>query len=168
MGLVDSFGLPSRASQPRKSWIAYFSSLFNPGDALNFYCGHALFDEGFKNVQGEPGFLSYQGGSDSDGDGTLDVCTPDDIFDCAPVDLHLAFGSPLKDKGGGYSVPVADPDGSKVDIGAFGGPLADDWDLDLDEWPAYYWPGLCADVPANVDAKQYDRDDFDTEVGACQ
>jgi hypothetical protein len=51
-------------------------------------------------------------------------------------DLHLSTTSPLVDAG-----PLLDPDGSPSDIGAFGGPGADGWDLDGDGWMQWWQPG---------------------------
>lgn len=53
-------------------------------------------------------------------------------------DLHLALTSPLVDAG---DPTLLDPDGSPSDIGAFGGPDADLWDLDGDGYPSWWQPG---------------------------
>ncbi len=53
-------------------------------------------------------------------------------------DYHLQTTSPLVDAGYYFS---SDPDGGLPDIGAFGGTLADDWDLDGDGFPAWWHPG---------------------------
>ena len=52
-------------------------------------------------------------------------------------DLHLSASSPLVGAGGSGT----DPDGSPRDIGAYSGDGADDWDRDLDGWPAWWLPG---------------------------
>ena len=52
-----------------------------------------------------------------------------------------------------------DPAGGPADIGAFGGPDADRWDLDGDGDPAWYGPG-----PYDP-ASGLDCDDFRPEVG---
>ena len=54
-------------------------------------------------------------------------------------DLHLAGPSPLVDAG---DPTVLDPDGSVSDIGAYGGPSADGWDLDGDEYFEWWQPGI--------------------------
>ncbi len=86
----------------------------------------------------EPGFLSYQGGE--------------------PASWHLATDSPAADSG---APGTADPDGSPADLGAFGGPFGDGWDLDADGRPAYFWPGIPADAPQGYDPGDYDLDDGD-------
>ncbi len=53
-------------------------------------------------------------------------------------DLHLAASSPLVDAG---DPGVLDPDGSFSDIGAYGGPDADGWDLDWDGYFEWWLPG---------------------------
>ncbi len=54
-------------------------------------------------------------------------------------DLHLRAGSPMIDAGPVLVYP--DPDGSRADVGAYGGPWADGWDLDGDGYPAWWHPG---------------------------
>ena len=51
---------------------------------------------------------------------------------------HLAADSPLVDAG---DPALLDPDGSPSDMGAFGGPFADAWDLDGDGWASWWLPG---------------------------
>jgi hypothetical protein len=51
---------------------------------------------------------------------------------------HLDLGSPLVDAG---DATILDPDGTLSDIGAFGGPRADAWDLDRDGYPSWWQPG---------------------------
>ena len=53
-------------------------------------------------------------------------------------DLHLGAASPLIDAG---SSSLLDPDGGPSDIGAYGGPDADLWDLDGDGYPLWWMPG---------------------------
>ena len=53
-------------------------------------------------------------------------------------DLHLSTTSALIDAG---APPLLDPDGSPADIGAFGGPDANQWDLDGDGYPSWWQPG---------------------------
>jgi hypothetical protein len=53
-------------------------------------------------------------------------------------DLHLSETSLLIDAG---DPTVLDPDGSPSDIGAYGGPGADGWDLDGDGFPLWWQPG---------------------------
>ncbi|MFZ5480877.1 MAG: MopE-related protein, partial [Myxococcota bacterium] len=51
---------------------------------------------------------------------------------------HLDAASPLVDAGDGA---ILDPDGSPSDVGAWGGPGADAFDLDGDGFPAWWLPG---------------------------
>ncbi len=113
-------------------------SLYNPSGLTN----HNLTGVDDTNLVDEPGFLAY----DAVG---------------LPVDLHLATSSPLVDAGDPL---VHDPDGSRADIGIFGGPLGDEWDRDLDGVPDYFWPGTLEDAPEGVDASEYDADDTDASV----
>jgi hypothetical protein len=53
-------------------------------------------------------------------------------------DLHIGATSRLVNAG---DPAILDPDGSRSDIGAFGGPGGDDWDLDADGFPAWWQPG---------------------------
>ncbi len=53
-------------------------------------------------------------------------------------DLHLWVTSPLI-AAGDSSVP--DPDGHASDIGSFGGPYANQWDMDWDGYPSWWLPG---------------------------
>ena len=85
------------------------------------------------------------------------------------TDVHLALDSPLVDAGnpsacanGGTS--GCDPDGSRSDIGIYGGPDADDWDRDGDGWSDYFWPGTVDDAPNGFDPSAYDADDGDASV----
>jgi hypothetical protein len=74
-------------------------------------------------------------------------------------DLHLGADSELVDAG---DPSVADPDGSRADIGAFGGPGAGAWDLDGDGYPAWWQPGPYD--PATHPAAGWDCDDRDASV----
>ena len=65
------------------------------------------------------------------------------------ADLHLALTSPAVDLWAGVA---PDADGSVRDAGIFGGPQGDEWDVDADGIPAWYWPGAWDTPPADVDA----------------
>ncbi len=72
-------------------------------------------------------------------------------------DLHLGVDSLLRDSG---PEDLWDPDGSRSDIGAWGGEAAGAWDLDGDGWNSWYQPG-------EYDAESYpdlDCDDLDSSV----
>ncbi len=74
-------------------------------------------------------------------------------------DLHLAATSPLMDAG---DAGIVDPDGSVSDIGAYGGPGAESWDVDLDGWYEWWQPGEYDAV--NYPAEGWDCDDRDAGV----
>jgi len=78
-----------------------------------------------------------------------------------PLDwnLRLAAPSALVDAG---DPSILDPDGSNSDIGAYGGPYADQWDLDGDGYPAWWQPGPYDYV--NYPALGWDCDDWDASV----
>jgi len=60
------------------------------------------------------------------------------FLDAAAWDVHLDPVSPLVDAG---AASISDPDGSTSDIGAYGGPGADDFDLDFDGYAEWWQPG---------------------------
>jgi len=84
-----------------------------------------------------------------------------DISDADPLDwdLHVGQNSPLIDQG---SPSIDDPDGGDSDIGAYGGPDADSWDLDLDGYPEWWLPGPYDYV--TYPAMSLDCDDKDDTV----
>ena len=92
------------------------------------------------NVSEDPGFLDT---------------APGDPLDW---DLHLSASSPLIDAG---DPAILDPDGSPADMGAYGGPGADAWDLDWDGFPEWWLPGPYD--PAT--SPGMDCDDRDDDVG---
>ncbi len=78
---------------------------------------------------------------------------------------HLALSSTLVDAG---TPDAHDPDGSPNDMGCFGGPLGDGWDLDGDGCPAWFWPGEASDAPPGLDPHSYDTDDLDPLANPCE
>lgn len=95
----------------------------------------------------------YAGSEDpTAGDGDLSV-DPDFLDDA----FHLAEGSLLIDAG---DPELLDPDGARSDIGAWGGPAADRWDLDGDGYGAWWTPGPY-DAASSSDL---DCDDEDASV----
>ena len=74
-------------------------------------------------------------------------------------DLHLSATSPLIDAG---DPSILDPDGSPSDIGAYGGPNADQWDLDGDGYPSWWQPGPYD--YSTYPALGWDCDDLDSNV----
>jgi hypothetical protein len=53
-------------------------------------------------------------------------------------DLHLDTSSPLVDAG---DSGILDPDSGTSDVGAYGGPQAEDWDRDDDGYEDWWQPG---------------------------
>ncbi len=80
------------------------------------------------------------------------------------TDIHLALDSPLIDAG---DPDILDPDGSRSDIGVYGGPDAGGWDRDGDGWNDWFWPGWIDDAPNGYDPAAYDCDDEDPDVQGC-
>ena len=80
--------------------------------------------------------------------------------DPAEWDLHLSTTSPLIGAG---DASVLDPDGSPTDMGVYGGPEADGWDLDGDGAPLWWQPGPY-DI-TTYPAAGWDCDDDDSSVG---
>ena len=70
-------------------------------------------------------------------------------------DLHLSSTSTCVNAG---PPNLFDPDGSRADIGPYGGPGANSWDLDGDSWPQAWAPGSTSSTPG------YDCDDLDPTV----
>ncbi len=85
----------------------------------------------------------------------LDTTAPDPL----DWDLHLDLASPLIDAG---EPSILDPDGSPSDIGAYGGPNAEFWDLDWDGFPLWWQPG--AYDHATYPDEGWDCDDMDATV----
>ncbi|MFM7201017.1 MAG: MopE-related protein [Myxococcota bacterium] len=103
----------------------------------------------------EPKFLDYADRN------TGKSCTPGSSTTCVPAELHPALGSPLINAGDPASQDV---DGSRADIGSYGGEGGDQWDVDGDGIPDYFWPGERADAPAGFNPAGYDMDDLDPTV----
>jgi len=80
-------------------------------------------------------------------------------LDSTAWDLHLSPSSLLMDGG---ATLLSDPDGSRSDIGAYGGPEAGLWDLDGDGYPLWWQPGPYD--PATYPALGWDCDDHDADV----
>jgi predicted outer membrane repeat protein len=74
-------------------------------------------------------------------------------------DVHLGETSALIDAG---SPSLDDPDGSRSDMGAFGGPAAGEWDLDRDGSPSWWQPGEY-DV-GSYPGLGWDCDDLDAAI----
>lgn len=82
----------------------------------------------------------------------------------ATSDFHLSTSSPLRGVG---DPTLSDPDGSSCDLGIFGGERADEWDLDLDTYPDWFWPGPLSAAPSMVSVNAFDCDDQDSFVVLC-
>jgi hypothetical protein len=76
-------------------------------------------------------------------------------------DQHLALTSPLINAG---DPSLYDADGSRADIGIYGGAGGNAWDRDGDGYPDYYWPGTLTDAPSGVNVDDFDIDDLDGSV----
>jgi predicted outer membrane repeat protein len=105
----------------------------------------------------------YSGFADPTGtDGNLST-DPQHVDTSSPSpahwDLHLEAWSPLIDAG---DPTILDPDGSPSDIGAYGGPDAEYWDLDWDGYYEWWQPGEYDFASYPVDA--WDCDDRDEDV----
>ncbi len=87
----------------------------------------------------DPGFLSY----DEAG---------------LPSSFHFALSAPLIDAG---DPSLLDVDGSRSDPGIYGGPEGDGWDLDLEGYPDWFWPGTLDAAPEGFQPSDCDRDDLD-------
>lgn len=90
----------------------------------------------------EPGFLAY-------------------ATDGVPTDLHLSKASKAINAG---SASIFDPDGTRSDIGAYGGPAADEWDRDDDGFPDWFWPGTIEQPPSGFSRSSFDANDQDAGV----
>ncbi len=110
-----------------------------PAPGQGNYAGLTLGDT---NYTSEPGFLDYDSHA-------------------YPTNFHLALTSPLVNHG---DPAIFDPDRSPSDVGAFGGPSADDWDLDADGYPNWFWPGTLQDAPTGFDPADFDADDQNASV----
>ncbi len=105
---------------------------------------------------------------DSSGDAGLLGPVTGDFMVQAPgfigdSDYHLDTDSPLIDAGDPADA-FLDTDGTRNDIGAYGGPSGASWDLDGDGYYDYFWPGGPSDPPALFSEDAYDCDDQDPSV----
>jgi len=88
------------------------------GNAPNDWAGSQDYTGTNGNISMDPGYLSLSGA------------------DATAWDLHLSTTSPLVNAGSD-----TDPDGSNADMGVYGGPDADGWDLDWDGYFEWWKPG---------------------------
>ena len=109
---------------------------------------------GNDDTQYEPDIEGFGGNISSDPE-LLDL-TPVDPLDW---DLHLDTTSACVGAG---DFAINDPDASRSDIGAYGGPGAEYWDLDMDGFYEWWQPGIYDDV--NYPALGWDCDDQDEMV----
>lgn len=111
-------------------WTIQWSDLYNPSGVSNF------------NMTGlEPGNFTVDPQFE-----TWDEITP---F----LNPHLSTDSPLIDMG---AIEGTDVDGSRRDLGIYGGELGDNWDRDLDGLSDYFWPGNWQQAPTGFAANAYD------------
>lgn len=78
-----------------------------------------------------------------------------------PSNFHMALSSPLKNTG---DPGIFDPDGSRSDMGGYGGEQSELRDLDDDGYPDWFWPGALGDAPNGFDAADFDANDRDAGV----
>jgi len=109
---------------------------------------------GNEDIQFEPD-LEGQYGNISEDPGHPDVGAADPL----DWDVHLGAGSLCVDAG---DFSLVDPDGSRADMGAYGGEDAEFWDLDGDGYPEWWQPGDYDDVLYPGDG--WDCDDLDDDV----
>ena len=102
----------------------------------------------------EPDVTGYWGNISEDPE-LLDISAPDPLN----WDLHLDTGSNCANAG---SFSVDDPDGSRSDIGMYGGPGADLFDLDHDGYGEWWQPGAYDFV--SYPGQSLDCDDQDADV----
>lgn len=89
-------------------------------------------------LTGEPGFLS----SSSSGE---------------PTSFHLSTTSRCVNAGVSSQ---QDKDGTRSDLGLYGGALGASFDLDGDLKPDWFWPGTISQPPAGFSSSSYDADDL--------
>lgn len=81
-----------------------------------------------------------------------------------PTDFHLSLTSPLIDMG---APTLPDVDGTRADLGLYGGSGGASVDFDGDGVPAWFWPGTWSDAPPGYASEDYDCDDLDAGVTGC-
>lgn len=82
-----------------------------------------------------------------------------------PMDFHLSATSVCVNAG---MSSVVDKDGSRTDLGLYGGPQGDGFNLDRDAKPDWFWPGTYAQPPAGISSSLYDCADLDASTTACR
>ena len=116
--------------------------------------------DAYGNVPDDYAFVDEDDPTGQDGN----VSIAPDLNDLTPLsparwDLHLSGYSALIDAGAPW---LSDPDGSPSDIGAYGGPNAEFWDLDRDGYPEWWQPGEYDDQ--TYPGQGWDCDDRDATV----
>lgn len=147
-----NIGSSSGSSSPGKL-NAHQSLLYNPA---GWKADNVVLSGTY--LTAEPKFLRYADVS------TGAVCTPSTSTKCLPSDVHPALGSPLIGSG---DASLTDADGSRSDMGRYGGASGDEWELDGDLTPDYFWPGEWNDAPSGFRPADYDCDDMDAQVKSC-
>lgn len=98
----------------------------------------------------EPGFLEYS-------------------RDGIPLSPHLSSTSRLINAGdpavcSSQNSAGCDADGSRPDLGIYGGPEGDTWDLDDDGFPDWFWPGPYSAPPTGTSNADFDCDDLNAAL----
>lgn len=93
---------------------------------------------------------------------TGESCAEGTSSTCVPASLHLSSGSPAVNAG---DSTLTDADGTRSDIGLYGGASGDEGELDQDGLLDYFWPGERSDAPAGFEPALYDCNDLSVGSG---
>ena len=135
-----------------------YNDNYEPGSPSFLYCniwGNVPSDfHGMANPVGQDGNISLD-------PAFLDTSYPDPYY----WDLHLSALSPLINTG---DPAISDPDGTRSDLGAYGGPGADSWDMDRDGSDDWWQPGEYDFVSYPVTNQDCDDRDQTTSPGSVE
>ena len=138
------------------NWYPTYNDAY--GNTPNNYAGEPNPTGTDGNVSLPPGFVDVTAPDSQDWDLRLD----DGYYNSTSYLIDLGDGALL------------DPDGSTSDLGAYGGPLASEWDVDHDGYYEWYLgsappgdPYDCDDHDAALNHDDEDEDGFSTCAGDC-
>lgn len=128
-----------------------YTDLYNPSGYLGSVVG---FVPDPSNPTNEPGFLHYSA-------------------DGSPSSAHLSSRSRLINVGdpsvcSSFDGSGCDADGSRADLGMYGGAAGAAWDMDADGLPDWFWPGDWSSAPAPFSSTDYDCDDWNPTSASCE
>ena len=153
---AGGFGGGVMSPEPLSAWNSIVAGNTGPG---GLYSGTTVYshftcfwDNQTSHVLGSPDPIGTDGNFEADPE-FLDVTSPT----AADWDLHVATSSPTIDGSPDY---LTDPDGTLGNLGAYGGPLAGEWDLDGDGWFGWWLP----DPYSTATSPDLDCDDTDATV----